>query len=84
MNGKPGRKSRGERQFVGAKIPVALLEKLDAARGDDSRTDYIWSALAQHLGMENLDPLAAPQSGVAAEQLVLDQASSAKPARRAA
>ena len=59
MSSNAGRKSRGERVGVGLRIPVELLEAIEQAREEAgaSRTDWMWSALAQHHRLPHLDPL---------------------------
>ena len=83
MSGRGGRKSRGTRVPVLARIPVELFEAIeqDRSRVGASRLDYVWSVLAQHMEMSHLDPLKT-DSG---EQLGLtpEATRKAKPTRAA-
>ena len=69
---KPGRRGRGDRHAVIARLPVALVDRIDeeaVQRGGATRVDVVWHVLAQHFGMPEIDPLAVEQD---ADQQTLD------------
>jgi hypothetical protein len=76
------RKHRGDRTAIVAKVPTVMVERIDEERAKygATRLDYVWSVLAQHFDMAELDPLAdGPES---TDQLEL-HAPSARPTRAA-
>ena len=68
------RKHRGERTAIVARIPAVMVDRIDEERAKygATRVDYVWSVLAHHFEMDDLDPLVDSPVDAETEQLLLD------------
>jgi hypothetical protein len=76
------RKHRGDRTAIVARIPDAMVERIDEERAKygATRVDYVWSVLAQYFDMRDLDPLAGDEDD---RQLQLSSGAPPGPTRAA-
>lgn len=68
------RKHRGDRTAIVARIPDVMVDRIDEERAKygATRVDYVWSVLAHHFEMEDLDPLGDSPLDAETGQLRLD------------